>query len=107
MVEIAYDPYQLEAMMERINRDIGVWCTPFDQTRKRNIADRFFYDLIAQRRLIHAGQEDLRQHIANANAKVEKDQDSKIRLVKKAPQRKIDLAVAASMACYECLDMLL
>ncbi len=107
VVEITYDPFQLEAMMERIRRDIGVWCIPFDQGRERNVADRGFYDLIIHQRLVHAGDPALREHIKNANVKVEKDQDSKIRLIKKAPQKKIDLAVAASMGAHECLRLLL
>jgi phage terminase large subunit-like protein len=69
--------------------------------------DKTLYDLIRDRRVSHDGNADLRQHIANANAKLEKDQDSKLRIVKKTQSRKIDLAVALSMACWECLRLLL
>jgi len=34
---IVYDPYQVEQMMQRLNR--LVWCEPFPQMRERAIAD--------------------------------------------------------------------
>jgi phage terminase large subunit-like protein len=45
----------------------------------------------------------LRDHIANARAKLSKDEDSRLRIIKRAPNRKIDLAVAASMGVSRIL----
>jgi phage terminase large subunit-like protein len=60
-----------------------------------------------QRRLAHNGSPELRQHIQNANAKVQTDQDSTLRLCKRSELLKIDLAVAASMGVEECLRLLI
>jgi phage terminase large subunit-like protein len=54
-------------------------------------------------RVSHNGDPNLREHVLNARAKLQKDEDSKLRMVKKAPNRKIDLAVAASMAIKRIL----
>lgn len=107
VVQIAYDPHQLEDMMQRLYREGVAWCEPFPQEKDRLMADRRFYDLIVNRRLAHDGDPDMREHIRNANAKLQKDQDSTLRIVKKAAGRKVDLAVAASMACHRCLYLLL
>jgi len=107
VVEVAYDPYQLHDFATRLRREVPVWFREFPQGGDRLTADKTLYDLIRDRRVSHDGNADLRQHIANANAKLEKDQDSKLRIVKKTQNRKIDLAVALSMACCECLRLLL
>ena len=107
VVEVAYDPYQLHDFASRLGREVPVWFKKFPQGTQRLTADKTLYDLIRDRRISHDGNPDLRQHIANANAKLEKDQDSKLRIVKKTQNRKIDLAVASSMACWECLRLLL
>ena len=100
IIEIAYDPYQLESMMGRLYKE-AVNCQPFNQMRDRLIADSMFYDVIINHELgYNAGPEGnvlLRQHILNCAARQSKDEDTKLRIIKKAPDRKIDLAVAASM----------
>jgi len=107
VVQIAYDPYQMVDMAQRLQRDSVAWCEPFPQMQDRLKADRMLYDLVINRRLAHDGNEYLREHIANANVKLQKDQDSTMRIVKKSSGRKIDLAVATSMAAYRCLYLLL
>jgi len=116
IVQIAYDPYQLESMAQRIRKDGIAWMEPFNQMGDRLKADSQLYDLVIGKR-IHYSHEDgclggvsctcrmesIREHIANANAKVQKDEDSKIRIVKKAAGRKIDLCVSLSMASFRCL----
>lgn len=99
---ITYDPHQLESMMQRIRRDLGVWCYEFDQGNLRLIADKALYDLIVNQELHHDGDPRLREHIQNAKAKLEKEQDSKLRIVKKHEKKKVDLAVALSMGAYHC-----
>ena len=107
VIEIAYDPFQLVDMMQRVNRELGVWTKRFDQGKLRAMSDRLLYDLIIQKRLVHIGDPTLREHIKNAKAKLQPGEDSKLRMEKKAPHRKIDLAVCASMGAYECLRLLL
>ena len=68
------------------------------------MADSQLRDLIRDRRFWHRGEPDLLEHMQNANAKID-DQDSKIRIVKRADRLKIDLAVAASMGSHELLRL--
>lgn len=105
VVEIAYDDYQLHDMMQRLRRDHVAWCRPFDQGKDRLTADRGLVDMASQRRLAHDGNEELREHIENAVAKYESDQDSKLRIVKKGRMKKVDLAVCASMGVHEVLRL--
>lgn len=103
IVQIAYDPYQLEKLMQDMRRDLNVWCEPFNQSGQRLVADRSLYDGVIRRQIWHNGDERLRGHVLNAGAKMSKDEDTKLRLVKTAPHRKIDAAVALSMAADRCL----
>lgn len=112
VVQVCYDPYQLESMMQNIRKEGIVWCDPFPQSQDRLRADRALYDLIVHRKLHHREHPDqpftpLREHILNANSKLQKDQDSTMRIVKKTGNRKIDLAVAMSMGAARCLYLLL
>lgn len=118
VVQICYDPYQLESMMQRLRTDEIAWCEEFSQAGDRLRADRSLYDAILTRRITHPGHlnldhpatpgsSKLRQHVLNAGAKVQKDQDSTLRLVKVAPNRKIDAAVALSMASARCLYLVI
>lgn len=107
IVQIAYDPYQLEDMMQRFTKERLVWCEAFPQQQERLKADRQLYDLIMNRRITHRGQPGLREHILNARKRVQRDEDSKLRIVKKTAGRKIDLAVSLSMASARCLYLLI
>lgn len=107
VVQIAYDPYQLEQMMQRLRKDNVTWCKAFSQAQDRLKADRGLYDMILTRRLHHNGDLRLKSHILNAGAKLQKDQDSTLRLVKVRQTGKIDAAVALSMAGAACLYLLL
>jgi hypothetical protein len=107
VVQIAYDPYQLESMMQGLRRDGVAWCETFNQGKDRMIADSELRDLIVNRRIAHDGNRTLREHVENAAAQLDTKQDSKLRIVKKAPHRKVDLTVAMSMGCYRCLYLLL
>lgn len=107
VVQVAYDPFQLEGMMQRLRTDAVAWCEPFLQQQDRLKADRGLYDMILTRRIHHDGDERLKQHILNAGAKVQKDEDSTMRLIKIAQNRKIDAAVATSMAAARCLYLVI
>jgi len=105
VVCITYDPYQLEYFAQKYREELELWFEPFEQGQRRLKADKQFYDLIAHKMIRHDGNPEMRSHIQNCNAKIPKEDDSKIRLVKKSESLKIDLAVAASMGCAECLRL--
>lgn len=105
VVQIAYDQYQLHHLMTELRNDAVAWCKPFSQNAERSIADKQLYDLIKDARIYHTGDPDLTEHIQNCAAKVPKDDNSRLRLIKKASKSKIDLAVALSMASHEALRL--
>lgn len=116
VVQICYDSFQMEKMAQDIQRDGVCWIEKFQQASERTIADSQLVDMIMQRQ-VHFSHSNgcrggaacvcnmaaLREHISNANAKLQPNEDSKLRIVKKASGRKIDLAVALSMAVARCL----
>ena len=101
VVEFAYDPYQLHDMTQRLSRDGVGWFRPFPQGADRLVADKHLYDTIRDQRIIHDGGNDaneVREHANNANRK---DDDNKLRIIKRAEHLKIDLVVALSMCNAE------
>lgn len=109
VVELAYDPYQLHDVMT-VFRDEGlVWTRPFSQGDERMVADFALYTDIRDRHILDdtGPDPDLAAHLQHAGAKIPKDSNTKLRLVKKAEDSKIDNAVTLSMANYECKRLLL
>lgn len=104
VVQACYDPYQLHDMAVRLQRDGVVMTSAFNQGADRLEADKQFLDLIMHRHLAHGGQPNLREHISNADKKPD---ENKLRIVKREPTKKIDLAVCGSMASYRCLRIAL
>jgi Phage Terminase/Terminase large subunit, T4likevirus-type, N-terminal len=98
--QIAYDPYQAHYLAQRLSDTI--WCAPFNQGADRLEADRMLLDTVIQRGLSHDGDARLRSHLANADRKIDAD-GRRLRIVKRTPEKKIDLAVCLSMACYRAL----
>jgi len=96
VVEVCYDPYQLEDMAQRLRKDMVCFLYEFNQGKPRAVADKGLYDAILHRDIYHDGDEKLREHIANANRQT--TDDNKLRIVKRAPEKKIDLTVSLSMA---------
>lgn len=109
VIHICYDPFQMESMMQDFRREFLAWCMPFPQNQDRLKADRQLYDMILQRRIHHrenpadAVTNPIREHLLNANARLQKDQDSTMRIVKRVANKRIDLAVSLSMAVARCL----
>ncbi len=99
VVCLTYDPYQMEHMAERIKSLGMVWVNDFKQGAPRLESDKALYDRILTRKLRHAGNAVLTEHVLNANAKVD-DGENKMRIVKRSDTKKIDACVALSMACY-------
>jgi terminase large subunit-like protein len=102
VVQICYDPYQLHQMAQRLGDT--VWCEPFSQAGERLEADRGLLDTIVRRGIGQDGDARLRQHLDNADRKIDTD-GRKLRIVKRTPSGKIDLAVALSMACHRALEL--
>jgi hypothetical protein len=104
---IVYDNHQLVGMMQGLERDGVAWCEDFDQGDLRLQADRGLYLMIARREIHHDGNEALRTHVQNAKARLQKEEESTMRIVKKAQDRKVDILVALSMAAHQCRYLLL
>lgn len=102
VVMCAYDPSQLEDMAGRLNRRSIVWMFAFEQGARRLRADSSLQKRLLNKRIHLLNDEDLKQHIRNADAKKETQEERTIRIVKKTAALKIDAAVALSMADYEC-----
>ena len=103
---MAYDAYQLDSVMGRLYKE-GVNAQAFSQQQERMIADSQFYDVIIQKRLGHMGSPMLREHILNCAARQSKEEDTKLRIIKKSVDRKIDLAIASSMAVRRILYLII
>lgn len=104
VIQVCYDPYQLHDMATRKKKEGIAWFREFDQGTDRLRSDSQLRDLIRERRIWHRGEVDLKEHMQNANAKID-EQDSKIRLVKRVDHLKIDAAVAAAMGSHEVLRL--
>ena len=105
IVQVAYDPYQLHDFATDAQKVMKVWCRVFSQGQDRLVADSDLYSSIVEKRTRHDGDLDIREHFTNANGKLQPDEDSKIRIVKKSATRRIDLVVCVSMANSECLRL--
>jgi phage terminase large subunit-like protein len=97
VIEIAYDPYQLEDMAGRLNNELIAHMFAFNQGKDRLVADKSLRDIIQGRRIAHSGEVDLKEHVQNANAEISSGEKG-LRIVKKSDSKKIDLVVALSMA---------
>lgn len=97
VVMVAYDPYQLEDMANRLGREGVAWFFAFSQGAQRLTADSGLRVAIREKKIRHDGNPVLTEHVLNAGAKTDSE-DSKIRIVKRATHLKVDLCVALSMA---------
>jgi hypothetical protein len=105
VLQLFYDSYQLHQMMTNLlNRGV-VWTEPFSQASDRLKADKALLDGIKARTLAHGGDTLLREHLDNADRKLEGSDPSqqRLRIVKRRQNLKIDLAVALSMAHYRAI----
>ena len=102
VVQLCYDPYQLHQMAQQLSS--AMWCDAFSQGQPRLEADKLLLDLIQARRIAHDGDTQLRTHMDHADRKTDTD-SRKLRIVKRSPSQKVDLAVALSMAAARCLEL--
>lgn len=99
VVCVVYDEYQLHDFCTRLSNEGLGWFEAFPQSTQRLIADKQLYDLIRDKGLSHDGNADVTEHIANADRTDE--EKNTMRIVKRAPDLKIDLAVCLSMSAYQ------
>jgi len=98
VLEVSYDQHQLVNMMQQLRNEEFVNARKFSQTDDRLIADKRLYDMIRAKQIHHDGQEpDLMVHMGNAAAEIDKH-ESKLRIVKRQDNAKIDSVIATSMA---------
>ncbi len=101
--EVAYDNYQLHDMMTRLGKLLIANFKSFGQSNDRLIADKQLQAKITGKSLSHDGNPLLRQHIDNANAQTQAGNKDGIRIVKRNKDKKVDAAVALSMAVSRSL----
>lgn len=106
VMEVAYDPYQLEHWAnEQRDKPKPAWYRAFGQQAERLEADKQIYDMVRDRLFHHSGNAELRQHVQGAASKIPKEEENKMRFIKKSDRSKIDALVALSMASAECLRL--
>ena len=106
VVEVAYDPWQMHDMAQRLSRERVAWFNDFSQGVRRLESDRQLLDVILERRLAHDGNPELRRHIDNADRKkYEGLHRNKLRIVPREDNMRVDLSVCLAMATYECLRL--
>lgn len=101
VVAWAFDQTHLRDMTQRLGREGLGYFEEFNQNKPRAVADKHLFDIIRDRRIVHDGtQFEVRQHLLNASRRAENSSTQDVlRIVKRNERAKIDLAVAASMAC--------
>ena len=102
---VCFDPWQLHDFCTRWRQEHGIFCKPFDQGPRRSQADTDLLQLIRARRFRHDGDPQLREHALNAAIKITPREDTRGRLVKAHPSKKVDGLIATSMAAAECLRL--
>lgn len=101
IIELTYDSYQLHDMMTRLKKELLVNTKEFNQGAARLKADKQLRDLIIGKRITHDSNPLLTEHIDNAN--ITNHGEDGIRIIKRSQDKKVDAAVALSMACYRSM----
>jgi hypothetical protein len=101
---VVYDPYQLHDLCNRLRKEGLGWFKEFPQGAARIEADTDLLRLIQERRVAHDGNDELKQHLANADRKLDSE-SKKLRIVKREDALPVDLAVCLSMGASEALRL--
>ena len=104
VLAVVYDPTELHDMAARLYRAGASWFKEFSQGALRNESDRQLLELIQQQRVAHDGNQELRDHIKNADRKTD-ESGHRLRIVKRVDSLKVDLAVSLSMAAHEAMRL--
>jgi phage terminase large subunit-like protein len=99
LLGVYFDPYQLHSIALELEK-AGVKMYELPQTNARIEADQSLYDAIIGKTIRHYGDTALNEHVRNA---VAISTPRGFRLAKEKTSRKIDAAVALSMAHYGAL----
>lgn len=102
VVQVGFDIYQMVQMSQGLGTK--VWVRPFSQQQERLKADAALLQLILRRRIVHDGNAVLRAHLDNSDRKNGEEADT-LRIVKRDTSKKVDAAVALSMAASEILRL--
>jgi hypothetical protein len=102
VIQVAYDDDELHDLGNRLRKERLAWFAPFSQMGPRAKADSDLLRLIQERRIVHAGDLTLREHLSNADRKVSPD-GHRLRIVKRIDSLKVDAAVSLSMAADRVL----
>ena len=101
VLEICYDPYQLHDFCTRLANENLAKMYEFTQGAPRAVSDKALRDRIRDRLIMWddqtTGVTDLKEHIENANAKSDPLDPKSLRIIKRSPEKKIDLTICASM----------
>lgn len=106
VIVFKYDPYQLHDLCSRLGDESVGFFEPLTQGAPRLISDKQLYDFIRDQRVLHEDDPDLTEHIKNANQKNSGENDNQLRIVKRADDLKIDLAVSLAMAVVGAMEYL-
>lgn len=93
---VAYDPYQLVSTMQRL-KVRGVVGYEFTQNSMRVKSDGFLRQIVNESRFHHPDHPEFTEHFLNATLKTSGEY---FRITKLSKNKKIDLAVATSMAAW-------
>jgi len=104
VIMVTYDPTELHDMSQRLSREGLAWFNEFSQSNLRYEADRELLTLIQEGRIVHDGSQELREHLRNADRKLDSS-GKKLRIVKRSTSRVIDLSICLSMASYHCMRL--
>jgi hypothetical protein len=106
VVEFAYDQYQLHDFATTLRDEGTVWVRSFSQGDERLVSDFGLFCAIRDGEITDDTQStELAEHLVNSAARVERNSTTKLRIVKKAEDKHIDLAVCLSMGRAECLRL--
>jgi hypothetical protein len=96
---VVYDPYQMVGFGQELKGIVDA--QEFPQGAKRTSADTSFRNRIMQGQVAHLSQDELALHIQNANIELSRQDEKRLRIVKRNKDKKIDLVIASSMALWE------
>jgi hypothetical protein len=99
---VVYDPKQLHDLGMRFSRKRIAWMEQFGQISRRIEADTDLLRVIQQKRLVHDNNSLLREHVSNADRKLD-DDGHRLRIVKREHSLPVDLCVCLSMAVSQYL----
>lgn len=104
IVECAFDPSQMQYLAGRLEHMWVVACYEFNQGSDRLNADKAWHDMVRDLKFHYADNFPFMEEAIEGAAKKEgKDEDNKMRIIKKTKASRIDPIIACVMATQRCL----